>query len=87
MLLIWVEGLQESVAEMVTQGSTDAWGPTELRPGRPLSAWEAPEDAPQCLLSHPECFSGSGDLEKLVCLGNHLLRSPTWGHVCPGWAP
>lgn len=81
MSLIWVEGLQELVAEMVAQG------PKELRPGCPLSAWEAPGDAPQCLLSRPECFSGSGDLEKLVCLGNHLLRSPTWGLVCPGWAP
>lgn len=51
------------------------------------SVREAPGDAAQCLLSGPECFSGSGDLEKLVCLGNRLLRSPTWGHVCPGWAP
>ena len=90
MLLIWVEGLLESVAEMVAQGSTDARGPTELRPGHPLSAPEAPGDAPQCLLSHPECFSGSGGLEKLVSgesspqiayLGTRL---PGMGSV--GWA-
>ena len=36
MSLIWVEGLQELVAEMVARGPTDARGPTELGPGRPL---------------------------------------------------
>ena len=87
MLLIWVEGLQESVAEMVARGPTDTRGPTELSPGHPLSVQEAPGDDAQCLLSGPECFSGSGDLENLVCLGNRLLRSPTWGHICLGWAP
>lgn len=94
MLLIWVEGSQELVAEMVARGPTDTRGPTELSPG-------APTLCPRRLLAMmPNAYflaqSVSQDLEtwrswcvresppQITYLGTHLPGVGSAGRGSPG---